>query len=348
MVLPTCPHDVVDENGAPRFGTYQGLPENVAFAELKAPYALSKRDKLLRHKRWMYAFVATPEVTFLCSVANLNYTSNSFALVLDRAENRVLVDHGYLGLTAPFVQVNDQPGAGFRAHFRIPGVDAQWARPFGGDRYHLSLRHGMRLPLRQPSLACELELQAAGAPPPLTVIAPVDGGTVNVTTKWAGLTSFGTLTAGGKTFKLDGGVGGFDYTNGLLARHTTWRWAFACGRLDDGSPVGLNLAEGVNEAGEEVIENALWLKGALHPLKRARFRFEKKKPMAGWEIETDDGAVNLRFTPLGMHRESRDLKVVKSYFVQPVGYFEGTLKIGGQTYPVSQLAGVTEDQDIIW
>ena len=108
------------------------------------------------------------------------------------------------------------------------------------------------------------------------------------------------------------------------------------------------MAEGVNEAGEEVIENALWLKGALSPLKRARFRLEKKKPMAGWEIETDDGAVNLRFTPLGMHRESRDLKVVKSYFVQPVGYFEGTLKIGGQNYPVSQLAGVTEDQDIIW
>ena len=40
-------------------------------------------------------------------------------------------------------------------------------------------------------------------------------------------------------------------------------------------------------------------------------------------------------TPLGMHRETRDLKWVKSYFVQPVGYFEGTLKISGQTHAVS-------------
>lgn len=348
MKLPQCPHDVVDEHGVPRFGTYQGLPDAVRFDELKSPYALSTVKRPFKHKRWIYSFLATPEVTFLSATADLGYTSNSFALVLDRTENRVLVDRGYLGLTKPFVQVSDQPGSGFRAHFRMPGADVQWARPFGDDRYHLSLRQGLSIPFTRPALECAVEWLAAGAMPPITVVAPVEDGPVNVTTKWAGLTTFGTLSAGGKVFQLDGGVGGIDYTNGLLARRTAWRWAFACGRLDDGSPLGLNLVEGFNESRDDVNENALWAKGKLWPLKRARFRYDKKKPLAGWEVETDDGAVKLRFTPLAMHREERDLKLVKSYFVQPVGNFEGTLRVGEETLSVTQLAGVTEDQDITW
>ena len=61
-----------------------------------------------------------------------------------------------------------------------------------------------------------------------------------------------------------------------------------------------------------------------------------------------DGAVKLRFVPIGAHREERDLKVVKSHFVQPVGLFRGTLEIEGRTHVIEDVPGVTEDQDILW
>ena len=211
------------------------------------------------------------------------------------------------------------------------------------------IRVGPRLPLIKPRLEVDASLLAAGAAPPLTVIAPVGGdGTVNVTQKWAGMLAFGNLWAKGKRFVLDGGVGGLDYTHGYLARHTAWRWGFMCGRLPDGSPVGLNLVQGFNETRDDVNENALWLGGKLLPVGRARFEWNKNDPLDRWSVETLDGAVNLTFQPIGAHREERDLKVVKSHFVQPVGLYNGYLEVDGTRYEIKDVPGVTEDQDILW
>ena len=109
------------------------------------------------------------------------------------------------------------------------------------------------------------ELLVAGGPPALTLIAPVEGdGLVNVTQKRGGLLALGSLEVGGKRFRLDGGVGGLDYTQGYMARHTSWRWAFAAGRLADGTPVGFNFAEGFNESTEHN-ENGLLGGGSALP-----------------------------------------------------------------------------------
>ena len=59
-------------------------------------------------------------------------------------------------------------------------------------------------------------------------------------------------------------------------------------------------------------------------------------------------AVKLTFRPVHVHREYRDLKLVKSYFAQPVGLFDGTITVGGRTYDLANVGGVTEDQDILW
>ncbi len=197
-------------------------------------------------------------------------------------------------------------------------------------------------------MEADLELLAAGAPPPLSVVAPVPGGVVNVTQKWAGLLAFGSLEANGRRYVLDGGVGGMDYTHGYLARRTAWRWAFACGRLEDGSPVGLNLVEGFNDAHAGANENALWLRGQLFPLSRARFEWNPDDPLEPWHVTTEEGEVDLSFKPLALHREERDVVVAKSHFVQPVGLFSGRLQVDGLTHPVSGVPGVTEEQDVTW
>jgi hypothetical protein len=347
-VLPLAPASVADEAGAPRFGTYQGTLNAVELERLSDAHRPLRPLRPLRHKRWVYSFVATREVIAVQAMVALNYTSNAFALVADLTEKKVLIDEGYLGLPGPLASVSSQPGAGLSAHFILPTADLRARRPMGDDRYHLSARLGPPLPLLKPRLELDASLLAAGAPPPLTVIAPVDGGPVNVTQKWAGLLAFGHLQAKGKRFVLDGGVGGFDYTHGYLARRTAWRWGFACGRLDDGSPVGVNLVEGFNEGRDDISENAVWLNGQLFPVGRARFAWNPADPLDAWDVTTVDGAVKLRLLPIGAHREERDLKLVKSHFVQPVGLFRGELKVGGQTYVLDDVPGVTEDQDILW
>ena len=347
--LPHAPASVADEAGEPRFGTYQGGLDAVDLRRLGASHRPGLGMRALKHKRWLYSFIATAEVVAIQAVADLTYTSNAFTVVVDLKDRRVLIDDSWLGLPGPFAKVSEKPGAGLDVRFVHAAAELRASRPSSDDRYHLSARVGPRLPLLKPRLELEASLLAAGAPPPLTVIAPVDGdGTINVTQKWGGMLAFGNLWARGKRFVLDGGVGGLDYTHGYLARRTAWRWGFMSGRLADGSPVGLNLVEGFNETRDDVNENALWLSGRLYPLSRARFTWNKADPLDAWKIETADGKVQLQFQPIGAHREERDLKVVKSHFVQPVGLFSGTIEAQGQKYVVKDVPGVTEDQDILW
>lgn len=346
--LPPAPPSVDDGGGAPRFGTYEGTLDAVQLSSLRGSYQPNPVDRLRMHKKWLYGFIATREVAALFAVVDLGYSSNAFSLAIDLTTQRVLADEGYLGPPRPLVTVGDHPGPGLEVAFRRPDAQLTARRRFGDERFHGSVRLGPKLPFVRPKLQFGWELLAAGAAPALTVIAPVEGGVVNVTQKWAGLLSFGQLEAGGKRFVLDGGVGGLDYTHGYLARHTAWRWAFVCGRLDDGTPFGINLVEGFNEARADVNENAVWLGHELFPVGRARFTWNPKDVLDPWRVVTTDGALDLSFKPLAAHRELRDLKLVKSRFEQPIGLWSGTLTLGGQRYRFEDAAGVAEDQDVLW
>ncbi len=344
--LPSAPPSISNERGEPRFGTYSGSVPLVDLKTLSGPYALGAARRMVKHKKWLYTFVATRECIALCACADLSYTSNAFALVVDLTRSEVLLDTSVLGLPAPMVNVSDEPAEGLSVRYSSPTLRISKSRARGAERYSLHTRAGF--PGRR-TLNWKMDLLAAGAAPALTVVAPVgEDGVVNVTQKTGALLSFGTLEAKGRTFTLDGGVGGMDYTHGYLARHTAWRWAFACGRLKDGTPISLNLVEGFNETRADVNENALWVGSRLIPLGRARFQWNKQQPLDPWDVETDDGMVQLTFKPIGAHQESRDLKLVKSWFVQPVGLFEGLITVDGVAHPIERLAGVTEDQDILW
>lgn len=346
--LPSAPLSVEDSGGAPRFGTYEGNLDVVDLSRLTGAYQLGPVERRLKHKKWLYGFVATHEVAALFAVVDVNYSSNAFAMAVDLKTQEVLVDQGYLGPPRPLVQVSDIPAAGLEVGFRLPGARFQASRLPGAAPYAVRVRVGLPVPLPPPRLLLDFRLATEDAPPPLTVIAPVDGGVVNVTQKHAALVAHGRLEVSGRRWRLDGGIGGLDYTHGYLGRRTAWRWGFACGRLADGTPLGLNLVEGFNEARDDVNENALWLGRKLIPLGRARFVFNKRDVLDPWTVETTDGAVKLAFKPIAAHREERDLVLVKSHFVQPVGKWTGTITVDGVTHRIDGVPGVVEDQDVTW
>jgi len=345
-VLLRAPGRVEDASGHPAFGTYVGELPEVELRHLGGAYRLSARERLFKHKRWQYTLLATPEVLVAFVVADLSYTANAFVVAVDLIRRKPLFDAGYLGLPGLLARVGNRPGEGLSAHFRTLGARVSCARGLGRERYEVEVDIPT-VPLLREGLSLRGGILAAEGPPALTVISPVaDGGLVNVTQKRAGMLALGTLEAGGRTFSLDGGVAGMDYTNGYLARRTAWRWAFGLGRLPDGTSVGLNLVEGFNE-GALANENALWVGTRLVPLSRARFHYNAKHPLDIWRITTVDGEVDLRFSPFHVHREERDFKVVRSHFLQPLGIFEGKVRVEGRTLPL-QLSGVTEEQDILW
>ncbi|MFY1827445.1 DUF2804 domain-containing protein [Myxococcus fulvus] len=348
-LLPLAPASVATAQGEPRFGTYQGELPEVDLPRLLGRWAPERTTRLLKRKRWHYTFTATPEVAALFAVVDLGYSASAFAVALDLRERKPLCDVSFLGVPWPMVSLGDKPGAGLSASFRTLGGKLAIRRGEEDERYQVEVDVSRVRTGSLNTFQWNGEMLVAGGPPALTVIAPVQGdGLVNVTMKRNGLLSFGSIEAGGKRFRLDGGVGGIDYTQGYLARHTAWRWAFAAGRLADGTPVGLNLVEGFNETATEANENAFWLGDRLYPLARARFEYDTKDLLGPWRMTTVDGAVDLRFTPFYVHREERNLRLIISHFAQPVGFFDGTVTVGGRTHQLSHVPGVSEDQDMLW
>jgi hypothetical protein len=320
---------------APRVGSYRG---GLARVDLSALHGGALR-RIAREKRWLYVSIVTGDLYLAVAVVRLGYVANAFAFAFDKRSMRMSVDHSALG--PPFAcDVGDTASEGCVAMFRLGRKTSILVR-----RAHASTAYAVEV--RVPELEIHATIESATAPPAITAVARLDGDSqrVNTTEKRALLDVRGHAVIRGERRSLDGALAGYDYTHGLPARHTTWRWAWLLGHAKSGERVAMNLVEGfVGEA-----ECAVWIDGEVFPLAEGRFEFDAKNPLATWRVRTADGGVDLRFSPGGMHSDRTNLGVVASRFVQPAGVFAGTIRVEGRApIELDGVLGVTEDQDVLW
>lgn len=353
--LPAVAPSILLPQGTPEFGGFTGIPATIDFEGLAKPHSLNRLQRFLRHKRWMYVFAATDEVVLVAAIVDAGPTGTGFVMVTDRATGEVLADASRPGGAGPLTGVNDRPVEGHRSHYAVPGT----LMTMRGDEVELRLQATLHsipfVPLvSEPWLDLDLRL-STDVHPGITAVTQIDQDhpMVTSTAKNAALPIRGQLSlrqdGHAVAYDLSAGFGGFDYTNGFLPRHTAWRWAFLTGLLGDERTFGLNLVSGFSGIGDDSHENACWINGVPQPLDSAgRIEFDKSDPMAPWHVTTMDGAVDLQFTPLTVHRESMNLGAVRSRFIQPTGHFSGTVSVAGETITVDALPGVVEDQDVLW
>lgn len=309
--LPPAPAALLGARGVVQWGSYEGAIDGADVGVLA-----SRAERLFRRKRWMWVGVAAGDVFAGAAVVDLGYAASAFAFAYDDAARAMLFDRSAMGLRADV-----QPSGGARFRSRA-----------------LSVTLGPReMEIASAGVEVHATFDEGAAPPAITAVAPVPGGKINVTRKRALLPARGAAKVGGRTIALDGGLAGYDLTQGLLARRTAWRWAFAMGRGAGGAPVGVNLVEGFVGAAECARFDAT----SATPLAEGRFTFDPRRPLEEWRVESTE--VDLRFRPGGAHVEKTNLLVVRSRFVQAVGSFVGTL--GGEAV---RLLGVAEDQDVVW
>ncbi len=290
--------------------------------------------RVFRRKRWIYVGIATPDLYIGAAVVRLGYAANAFAYVYDARARAMLADRAAV---APHFRasVEDEGGAGRSARFTS-----------GRSRIVFERRGGVdALDVRMPGVEIAATLDASRAPPPLGAIADLGGGSVDATEKRALLAVSGEARIAGERRSLDGALGGYDYTHGLLPRETRWRWAFVLGRAKGGERVAMNLVEGFT--GE--VECAAWVDDEVFALGEGRFELSASKPLDPWRVRTSDGAVDFTLTPGAMHANRANFGVVRSEFVQPAGVYTGTLRIPGRDELVLDRAlGVGEDQHVVW
>lgn len=323
MTLAPAPRQLVDACGEPAFGRFAGLAEHYNWPALAAPHARSNWWRRFHHKRWHYAALSCDEVFAAVAIVDLGWTSTAFAYAFDRRTRTLIAEMARDGL--PGLGAAVAPHAGGASSFRFPG-------------------HNIALNASSLALRCgtfSIDAQFGAAAPTLLACGLAEGGSVHATQKSGGVALRGELRAGGRTLRLDGGVASFDYSNGLLARETSWRWASAHSRT-----LGFNLQAGYFGAQE----NALWLDGDIIALDAAQFTFHPGAPLAPWHICTADGLLDLHFTPHGARAQRRNLLVAASRYIQPIGTFSGIVRASAASPPVTidGLAGVTEDHFSRW
>jgi len=272
---------------------------------------------LLRRKRWIYAVAASDEVLVAAAVVDAGVFGGAFAWAVDRRSGAKLFDRSRAGVPGLHLEVAGLPGPGARARCSAPGLRIAIAR--GPSAWTLSVAGwgGVR---------AEAALDAAAAPAPFALVAPVPGGIVRATQKAAPLRARGEVRVRARRLSLEGGHGGVDVTAGLLARETRWEWGFGAGRAGD-VELAVNLCAGFGVAADDPGENVAWTAAGPYRLPPVAFVLEGA---SRWLVASAGREVELEFTPIGVHAERRRLGLVDVDFAQLAGALDGLLRrLGG-------------------
>ena len=242
-------------------------------------------------------------------------------MVTDLRTGEVIADSSRKGALA---SVNDAPGDGLRASYRLPGT--RYAVRRDGDELGVRASLGRSiasLPGRsRPWIELDLILRERGhrASRRSPRWSTASESSVSVTAKTAGMAvdrsaSWSTArAAAGRTASTAGSVG---TTTPRACCPGTPPGAGPTGPGDSttGPCSGFNIVEGFSGVGERSRENAVWIDGRPTALDaRTRFEFDRGDVMRPWRITTADGTVRLRFDPVAAHDEFLDVKAA----AQPV------------------------------
>ncbi len=313
-------------SGEPRFGSVRGGLPRMDFGAIPR----GRLWQMTHRKRWSYAAVADASVLVGAAIVSLGYAATALFFVLDRKARRMLVDRSVLG-----------PGTA--ARFTDDGSGRRSARfELGRTRFAIG-DDGVTIDLAGDLPAHVLLRTKDVGATPIAAVVPIEGGFANATEKRL-LAGECEVVAGGKRFVLDDATCALDHTHGYLARHTAWRWALGMGRAVSGERVAFNVVEGF--VGEP--ECGFWIDGELFACEEGSFDYDAEHPERPWTLRTRCGSLDLRFSPAAVHREEKDMFVIRSSFVQPAGDFEGTIRAGDRVLSVAALPGVTEHQDVLW
>jgi hypothetical protein len=334
----TC---LIGDDGRPRFGIY-GSPLTSLNLEDFRPHGAKDRASLTkswilnyRIKRWEYLGLCNNEIIFGMAVVRLGYMCNLFAYLFDRRSGRI---SEYDILT---------PGKG-AAGFKGNSLTGEIHFESGKTTVHIMSDPETIAVEGSIKGALSVNLSFHKVEEPLVCLTRVGLKGFNYTHKEAGIPVRGTIGLGDVSWGIqeEQSFGVRDYTLGYLGRQTFWTWASGGGLDREGSRIGFNLVQGVNETG--FTENAFWVNGRLVKTDVVDFRYDDLDLLKPWQIESNDGRVRLRFLPAGKRSANTNAGLIVSRFHQPFGRFEGTLLNGDHLCELQNVSGFTEEHYARW
>ncbi len=327
-------------NGQPRYGRFEQIPGQINWQDFAAqtPFGqpVTGLRKRLGFKQFMFIGLTGPEAMIGVALADLAWGQHAFFYIKPHAQ----AEGEAVSLTLPTglqrIGMGLQAQPLEAAHWKGLGLEVRLSAAHAAVRTLEVLQKGQ--------LRLQVSLQI-GQVQPLSLCSPTGA------TGWTYTQKYTTVPVSG--FWVDGQgqrhvlgpdwLGSTDDSCGFLRRETAWHWLSLSGQLADGTRLGLNLAQGVNDSFGT--ENALWINGQVYELPPVLFTALGEDR---WAMRSADGQVMLEGQTGWCRRESLNLGVVGSHFHQWVSQVSGQVVVEGHCYTLHQLPALIEHHFARW
>jgi hypothetical protein len=310
----------------------------------KANFYALKIFQPLRMKRWDYYGISTPTHFFSFTVSDIGYLGMVFAYVVDFEKKT----HHEETVAVPFaggVQIprNSTQGQTCYRNKKVSLVFEKDANQrFVKVRWE-NFENGQ-------SLNAELSMQERPEYESMNLVIPIEEKRFYFNRKINCLPVSGWIEYLGRRHELSPQtcLANLDWGRGVWAYKSFWVWASASGFLPNGRPIGLNMGYGFGDS-SKATENAFILDNKIQKLENIHFEYDSRNFMAPWKMRSDDGRLELTFTPFYERIAKTDAKILTSEVHQMFGKYAGTLVSDqGEKLAIQDLIGFAEEHHACW
>lgn len=340
--MPALPR-LIQANGQPRFGHFPQGVEQINYMDYDWRTVMDKPKSQLAkrfgHNQFQFISLSNDQFILGVAIVDLKLVSNAFVYVYHIARQQ-FDEWRWISPLSWGTQCDNRPNQG-GCYFRKGDVEIS-----------IQARRNPAVRVLQISgvkgLTLEATLDESSQYQPLALCSRAGYDGWSFTQKSTAQLCQGRLHYQGELFDLGqmNTLAAVDWSGGFMRRDTFWNWSSISTFLEDGRRFGMNLAAGVNETG--TTENAIWLDGRLHTIGGVNFQFDRYHPKNSWGMQSNDGVIDLHFTPMGVRKEKLNVGWLASNFRQYYGLYQGDIHLKNETLHLNNVWGLAEDHYARW
>ncbi|WP_052598388.1 DUF2804 family protein [Aureispira sp. CCB-QB1] len=279
-----------------------------------------------QRKSWIFLGAYSPDIFVGFAIVDAGFIGKAFCYVYFPQTNTFL-EHGI-----------DRPFA-FDANFEA-NLDSYWQL----GQYEILTQKG-QMQFNFKGKKFQISVQCVNNEHGLSFICPSSGGNrpFHFTYKNLLLPTNIQLKQNGETKFFNDLYGGIDFSKGYPPKHTNWNWTSFLGKLEDGTPIGINVVDQFNQN----MENIVWLGTERILIGNVSYQYNKPLSKSLWKVRSLNGDLELSMQPNGSRKENINIKLLKSKFTQVFGQINGKIRHQG-TWKKFTGYGVMEEHEAIW
>jgi len=312
-------------------------PENVRLYPFKF---LNK----LRIKEWDYYGFTTRDFFFSATVSDIGYACVVFVYFIDFhkksiVEETILTPFGKgcaLPTTSREGNIQFSHGDTTVNFTRMPGkrlVNVEWPSFHNGE-----------------GLYADLEITQPESMDSIVMSTPIGKKRFYYNQKINAMPVRGTLRFGKHEYDMKklGALATLDWGRGVWDYNSFWNWASASGHLDSKTTFGCNLGKGFGDL-NYATENCFFINGTMTKLDQVEFNYDPSDYMKPWYFGSNDGKLELTFTPFFEREAKTNLLLIRSEVHQMFGEYTGmVIPDRGKPVDIKGIIGWAEEHFARW